>query len=154
VRKIVDPLGHVIDDRTAKFERHQALSEETARVMTEQVLVSVVEKGTGKSAQLAEWQVLGKTGTAQIARKGGGGYEPNAYVSVFMSAAPAHDPALVTLVMVRRPDRRIAYYGSQVAAPVAKEILRISLPYLGVKPDPPELRPKLALAGGTERAHD
>jgi cell division protein FtsI/penicillin-binding protein 2 len=112
--------------------------------MTERVLVAVVEKGTGRAAAMKKWQVLGKTGTAQIARKGGGGYEPNAYLSVFLCAAPARDPAAVVLVMVRKPDRKIGYYGSKVALPSAKIILEKTLAYLDVPPDPPKDASKLA----------
>jgi hypothetical protein len=51
-------------------------------------------------------------------------------------------------VMIRKPNRKIAYYGSAVSAPVVKNILNESLSYLGVPPDPvpPNAKPQLAKA--------
>ena len=63
------------------------------------------------------------------------GYEPGLYLGSFIAAAPASDPRLVVLVMVRRPDPSQAYYGGRVAAPAVGMILTESLAYLAVRPD-------------------
>jgi cell division protein FtsI/penicillin-binding protein 2 len=66
---------------------------------------------------------------------GSPGYEPNAYLASFIAAAPQADPAIAVLVMVRKPNRRIGYYGSQVALPAVRSILEEALPYLNATQD-------------------
>ena len=52
-----------------------------------------------------------------------------------MGAAPARDPQLVALIVIRKPDKSLGYYGGQVAGPVVREILRHGLAYLQIPPD-------------------
>ncbi|MFH1418586.1 MAG: penicillin-binding protein 2 [Planctomycetota bacterium] len=137
IRAVVAADGNVISDFSQPPPAAQILDPTVANIMKERILAAVVDKGTGTKAKLAGYQVFGKTGTAQIARQGGGGYERNAYVSSFIGAAPLHDPQLVVLVSVRRPDRSLGYYGGTVAAPAVRAILAHSLAYLQVPPDRP-----------------
>ncbi|HRX84391.1 MAG TPA: penicillin-binding protein 2 [Phycisphaerae bacterium] len=104
---------------------------EVADFLRTRALVGVVEEG-GEPLDAAPYQMCGKTGTAQVPYRHRRGYEPNAYLSSFMGAAPAEDPELVTLVMVRKPNRAIGYYGRVVAGPVVRDIMRESLLYLEV----------------------
>lgn len=134
VRAIVDPCGEVVEEFTQPQVVRQVIPPDVAEYMTKTVLVAVVNEGTGTKAQLDEYQVLGKTGTAQIARKGGGGFEPGKYTSSFIGAAPASNPAVVVLIMIREP-RGVGYYGGTVAAPPVREVLRRTLAYLQVPPD-------------------
>lgn len=110
---------------------------EIARYMVEDALVSVINhpEGTGKRAASKRWQVFGKTGTAQIARKDGKGYEENAFLASFICGAPAEDPAVVVLVSIRKPNRKLGkgYTGGMVSAPVAKEIIDRTLNYLSAR---------------------
>jgi len=146
VSAIADLDGQVIEDRRPEVDPPQVISAETAATMHE-LLVKTVNEGTGRPSQLAKWQVMGKTGTAQIPRFGGRGYEPNAYLGSFMAAAPASDPSVVALVMIRKPDRRIAYYGGAVAAPTVKVVLEQVLAYMGAPPDKGETaQSRLALS--------
>lgn len=138
---VVDRSGKVIEDRRPEQEFPQVIDPAAAEAI-KQILVKTVNEGTGKPAQLEYWQVLGKTGTAQVPwdpevrrTQGKKGYEPNAYLGSFLAAAPASDPQVVILVMVRKPDRRIGYYGGTVAAPAVKAILQEVLPYLNVPHD-------------------
>ncbi len=138
VRAVVDSEGRLVRDLSGPVVVRRVLPESVARRIGQDILVRVVNEGTGRRAKLAGYQVLGKTGTAQIARDDGPGYEPDAYVSSFVGAAPAEDPAVLVYLNVVRPDRRIAYYGGTVAAPAVGEILAKTLPYLGVPPKEPE----------------
>jgi len=97
------------------------------------VLEQVVQRGTGKSCQLSKWTSFGKTGTAQIA--GRGGYVDGAFTASFIGGAPASGPRAVCLVSVYWPDRHKGYYGSAVAAPYVKKVLEFSLTHLDVPPD-------------------
>ncbi len=134
VRGVIGADGSVKEDRSKPAVVGRVLSEATASKMAEDILVRVVEEGTGRRAKLAGYRVSGKTGTAQIARRGGGGYEPDAYVSSFVGAAPAGDPEVLVYLMVIRPVKRLGYYGGTVAAPAVREILIKTLGYLGVPP--------------------
>jgi cell division protein FtsI/penicillin-binding protein 2 len=120
-----------------------------ARTMTQDVLTAVVEgeHGTARIAKLEGYRVFGKTGTAQVPKMGGRGYDDGKYVASFMAGAPAEDPKVCVLVVVREPDRRLGlgYTGGVVAAPPAREILRRTLPYLGVpEQKTPETETRLA----------
>ena len=135
VKQLLGPDGSVV----ASFEQSEpvrrVVSSEIARYLAKEVLVSVVEEGSGRDVQLAEYQVLGKTGTAKLPYRDRTGYEPGAYLSSFVGAAPASDPQVVALVMVRRPRASLGYYGGKVAGPAVRDILADTLSYLEVPPD-------------------
>lgn len=137
IRAVMDVEGRAISDFTPPPSEIRVLPEEIVHTMKDKILCEVVNRSPPGRAQLTNYQVFGKTGTAQIAKKGGGGYEKNAYVSSFVGGAPARDPKMVVLVAIRRPNKAIGYYGGQVAAPVARDILGHALAYLQVPPDPP-----------------
>ncbi len=132
VAAIVGDDGEILEDHTEAEERRQVLDPAMAKEMTE-ILTSVVTSGTGKACKLSNWQALGKTGTAQIPRinQGRRGYEPNAYLGSFIGGAPASDPSVVVLVMIRHPKKN-GYYGAVVALPAVKEVLEFTLNYLNV----------------------
>ena len=102
---------------------------EVANWVVRQALVNVVKEGTGKSAAMENWQVFGKTGTADIANAG---YGNTFYTSSFAGGAPAEHPKVVVVVLVRKPDKSLGkgYTGGRVAAPVVGEILQKTLTYL------------------------
>lgn len=136
VRAVLANDGSVLADRREPRKVRQVIDDSVSSYMRHSPLTMVVNVGTGTKARLARWQVIGKTGTAQIARHGGGGYEGDAYVASFMCAAPADDPKVSVLVMIHRPKKSIGYYGGTVSAPPAAKILGTTLDYLGVPDDP------------------
>jgi cell division protein FtsI (penicillin-binding protein 3) len=148
VRAVIDPRGEVVQEFTQPQIISQVIPPDIAEFMTKTVLVGVVNEGTGGRAKLDRYQVLGKTGTAQIARKDGRGFLPDAYTGSFLGAVPASDPTLVVLVMIRQPQRSIGYYGGTVAAPAVREVMRRSLAYLGVSPDKAPETPDVRQARG------
>ncbi|MGA9854430.1 MAG: penicillin-binding transpeptidase domain-containing protein [Gammaproteobacteria bacterium] len=101
----------------------------TLRQMLETV---VSNEGTGKLADVAGYHIAGKTGTAHIAENGG--YSNNDYYSVFAGIAPASDPRLVTVVVIRAPSRG-QYYAATVAAPVFARVMSGALRLLDIPPD-------------------
>jgi len=136
VRSILSPEGICLEQHEPEMVR-QVVGSDAAEVMSSRILVETVTAGSGKRAALSKYQVLGKTGTAQVPWPDRRGYEPDAYLASFMAAAPASDPAVCVLVQVRKPNRQIGYYGSVVSAPAAGRILEWTLPYLRVPPDLP-----------------
>jgi cell division protein FtsI (penicillin-binding protein 3) len=145
VRAIVQPDGR----RVQLFEEPEVVGQpvrgQTAKFMVEEVLTGVVDRGTGRKAQVSGYSVFGKTGTAQKQSEHGG-YVHGQYLSSFMAGAPADNPRIVVLVVADNPTKGGGEpFGGKVAAPAVAEILRRSLVYLGVPPD------RTVLAKGKDR---
>jgi len=147
IKAFVDPNGAMIDAHPHKFELGYVVRPEVADWIVTEALTGVVKDGTGQKAKLEQWQVFGKTGTAQLAEVDQKGYVEGAYVASFCGGAPAQDPRVLVLVSVRRPNRKLGkgYTGGAVAAPVAGEILEKTLKYLDVPPEPAADRPQRRL---------
>ncbi len=139
IRTIVQPDGNMVDMRPREPQLGYVIKPEVAKWMVTQAMVAVVEEGTGTKAKLKEWQVFGKSGTAQLAIPGGRGYEEKAYMASFIAGAPAEDPRVIVLVSIRKPNVALkkGYTGGTVAAPVAAAILHKTMHYLeGTRPTP------------------
>jgi penicillin-binding protein A len=84
-----------------------------------EMMVNVVENGTGSNAQIPGVRVAGKTGTAQT-----GNDRPS--VAWFVSFAPAKDPKVAVAVMIE--DAGVAEIsGNALAAPIAKSVMKAVL---------------------------
>ena len=98
----------------------------------------VVEKGgTAPLARMDDWEVAGKTGTAQKADPATGGYSVDKRTASFVGIVPAEAPRLVVLVVIDEPKGDV--FGGLVAAPAFKEIAQEALAHLGVPPSPSKL---------------
>lgn len=94
----------------------QSVSPHTAEVLTE-LMVGVVEDGTGGSAQLPGVDVAAKTGSAQT----GTGTGPHAWFTAF---APADDPQVALAVFVEEGGRDGEQAsGGTTAGPIARAVL-------------------------------
>jgi cell division protein FtsI (penicillin-binding protein 3) len=80
--------------------------------------------GTGEAAQLANWVLAGKTGTA--IRHDGGVYQSGHYNASFAAIFPVSDPQLVVVVKIDDP-RSDKVYGGQTAAPLTRTMLEEAL---------------------------
>ena len=109
-----DSQGHnMIPSAPPSF--HRVLDERVAKLMCGDLLAAVVEKGTARESAIAGYSMSGKTGTPQLSRPGGRGYEPGAYASLFVGIVPTSAPRFVISVVIERPTT--AHYGGTVAAP-------------------------------------
>ena len=142
VRGVVSPDGEVLADYSEPIVRRRVLRPEVADEFRMTALTAVVSpEGTGRKAILPDYQVFGKTATAQIATTSSDdnlegereGYEDNAYMASFICGAPADNPQVAVLVSVCRPKGK-SYYGGAVSAPAAAAILADTLAYLHVPP--------------------
>ena len=119
VTEVRDPSGRVIVTFDPE-EFSRPLSPENAALMTE-MMVAVVQSGTGTAAQIAGITVAGKTGTAQH----GEGADPHAW---FVSFAPAETPEVAVAVIVLDGGSLGGdATGGQVAAPIARAVLEAAL---------------------------
>ncbi len=98
------------------------------------MLVGVVDNGSGRQAQIPGYTVAGKTGTAQVASPGLGGYTDKT-IHTFVGYSPAFDPAFLMLVGLDNP--KGAQFSETTTAPVFRNVGEFILHYMGVKPDKP-----------------
>jgi cell division protein FtsI/penicillin-binding protein 2 len=109
----------------------QPITVQTASTISA-MLVNVVENGHGKRAGVKGYYVAGKTGTAQVPKKDGGGYEANNNIGSFAGYAPVEDPRFVMLVRVNHP--RTVSFAESTAAPAFGTMAQFLLQYYGVAP--------------------
>lgn len=83
-----------------------------------ELLEGVVERGTASNINDATYKIAGKTGTAQILENG---RYTRRYITSFVGYFPADQPEYSAIVLIKNP-KGFAQYGSNVAAPVFKEI--------------------------------
>ena len=103
-------------DRTEPRKLSDAMSPASARKLTD-MMVAVVDAGTGTTAQIPDVKVAGKTGTAQSAPD----RPPYAW---FVSFAPAETPKVAVAVLVQDAGvARDQISGSGLAAPIAKAVM-------------------------------
>lgn len=116
VREVIDAAGGVVQ----RFDPEMlgdAMSQRTATLVKE-MMIAVVESGTGTAAQIPGTRVAGKTGTAQT---GVEGENPHTW---FISFAPAAAPKIAVAVIVENGGS----FGSEatggaVAAPIARQVI-------------------------------
>jgi cell division protein FtsI (penicillin-binding protein 3) len=139
VRAMVDNEGKITKLKKPEVANVGfVIKPEVARWIVSDALVGVVNEkkngGTGWRANLKKWQVFGKTGTANIAKANERGYSDQHYVASFVAGAPAEDPAVVVLVSIRKPNKKLGkgYTGGAVASPVAAKVIEKTLTYLKV----------------------
>jgi membrane peptidoglycan carboxypeptidase len=118
-------LGRAIDGATA--------ADVTA------IMEAVVERGTGRSAQIDGYTIAGKTGTAQ--KVVNGRYSNTDYNVSFVGFVPSRKPVFTIVVVVDSP-HKVPPYGATVAAPIFKRIATAAMRQYGV---PPSINPAPAL---------
>jgi penicillin-binding protein A len=108
----------------------EVTSKKTAATVRD-LMIGVVNEGTGVAAALPGIQVAGKTGTAELGPEalapgqelGPGEEAPQELDAWFTAFAPANDPKLAVAVMVVDSQGD----GGEVAAPIARQVLATGL---------------------------
>jgi penicillin-binding protein A len=119
VSEIRDPSGQVVQTFGPEVFEHPLSGQ--ASIQETQMMVNVVQSGTGTAAQIPGIEVAGKTGTAQH----GTGLPPHAW---FVCFAPAQNPRLVVAVIVLDGGSLGSEAtGGRVAAPIAKAVMEAAL---------------------------
>jgi peptidoglycan glycosyltransferase len=118
VDQLVGPDLRIVD-QTKPAQLHRAVSPQVAAELT-QMMESVVQHGTGTSAQIPGVAVAGKTGTAQNAT----GAAPHAW---FVAFAPAVQPTIAIAVLVENGGGNSDATGGAIAAPIAKAVIQAEL---------------------------
>jgi len=111
---------------TQPTEVRRVISERSAMLLSG-MLVNVIDKGHAKLAAVPGYYIAGKTGTAQVA--GRGGYI-NRTMHSFAGFAPVDDPKFVALVMLDNPVN--SPWADSSAAPTFQQIASFILNYYQV----------------------
>jgi len=112
VDRIIGHDGSVVS-RTRASTLGRAIKPETAAELN-QMMVSVVQAGTGTAAQIPGIEVAGKTGTAETGVN-------KVYTAWFVSFAPANNPQVAVAVVL---EKQLNGFGGAVSAPIAKQIMQ------------------------------
>lgn len=119
--QVEDAAGNCIEKFS--YEQDQVICSPGTSEKMRYLLEKVVSEGGGKKAYIEGYNIGGKTATSQTLPR-----SANRYISSFLGFAPADDPQVLVLVIIRNPSG--VYYGGTIAAPVTKEIFENILPYL------------------------
>lgn len=132
---VVDGVRREADPSTS----HRVIKTGTSDALT-QMLAQAVQDGTGENAQIAGYQVAGKTGTAKKLDENG--RYANRYVASFIGFLPASAPRVVVAAILDEPR---TVYGGVAAAPLFQEVARYAIQRLGIEPAAPVGPPISAL---------
>jgi penicillin-binding protein 2B len=113
----------------------QTVTTDTAKqtsLYLEQVVANQ-ETGTGKKAYMNGYRIAGKTGTAQVVDPLTKKYKTDSWLISFVGYAPVEDPQILIAIVADEPDIGGNYHrGSEVWAPVFRDIMSQSLRYMGI----------------------
>lgn len=116
--KEIQKNGKAVQNFSSEIIIPSICSQNTLDIIQD-MLLGVVEKGTGAAVQSPAVRIAGKTGTAQIAS--GGVYRTSGHQVSFCGYFPADEPKYSCIVVIRRP--RIGYpSGGTMSGGVVKSI--------------------------------
>jgi cell division protein FtsI (penicillin-binding protein 3) len=121
VKEVRDAQGSLVFRHERRVVR-RVLTDESARIMRD-LLASVVDSGTAMSAELATFDVAGKSGTAR--RGENGVYLAGKYNATFAGMFPAQAPQYVLVARIIDPSG--TYYGGIVSGTLVNGILQAAL---------------------------
>ncbi len=136
IDKVVDAETGAIIKEHKPIEKGQPISAETAKQVRETLATTVTsEKGTAQKFASKEYDVAGKTGTAQIPNPAGGYYwGKDDFLYSFLGMAPEKDPKLIMYIAVKKPHLGITEFGSEPTSQVFNTVMESSLKYMNIKP--------------------
>jgi cell division protein FtsI (penicillin-binding protein 3) len=133
--------SYVTGPRTGLVIPSRVVSETTSAKIRD-VMRRTVVVGTGKRAEVPGYEVGGKTGTAELATKGG--YAEKNVIASFLAAFPMRAPRYLVFVMLNEPapgqDTGGEITAGLNAAPIAGRIIARTAPLLGVMPVSADIR--------------
>lgn len=129
--KKVLPNGDLEEIRKNNAQE-RIMSEETADTVAN-MMIGVVEGGSGYLTRMPGYKIAGKTGTAQVPKANGQGYEENKNIGSFIGFAPVNDPKFIMLVRVDYPQTNT--YAERSAVPAFAEVAKQLFSYYQVPPE-------------------
>lgn len=111
----------------------QIISPETSAKLIN-MMIKVVESGSGRRAGVSGYTVAGKTGTAQVPDLKMGGYKDE-YIHTFIGFAPAYDPKFIVLIKLDNP--KGVRFAESTVVPVFNDLAKFIFSYYQIPPDKP-----------------
>ena len=111
----------------------QIISSDTS-VKLINMMIKVVENGSGRRAGVPNYTVAGKTGTAQVPDLKKGGYKDE-YIHTFVGFAPAYDPKFIALIKLDNP--KGVRFAESTVVPAFSDLAKFIFSYLEIPPDKP-----------------
>lgn len=130
VNRLEDRAGNIVAQYGPQTV-HRVVSSEANRAMVQALKTVVSKEGTAPKAQLDNYTVAGKTGTAQKVENGT--YVRGKYISSFIGFFPADKPELLIAITLDQPQG--LHYGGLTAAPVFHNVAERAASYLNIPPD-------------------
>lgn len=130
VEKVVDGSGNEFKKEPEVVR--QVVSASTAEKLTK-MLISVVRSGYENRAGVKNYFVAGKTGTAQIPKSDGRGYDPDRVIHTFVGYAPAFNPRFLVLLQLNEPKGN--RFAANTLTPAFHDLAEYILNYYEVPPD-------------------
>lgn len=121
--KIADKIYQNGSFKEIQQHKKEKILSKNANDIVKNILITTIEKGTGRKAFTKGLVVGGKTGTARIAERGG--YTSNRYNASFFGFANDDKNAYTIGVLVRNPTKPYSYYAAQSALPIFKDTIDI-----------------------------
>lgn len=115
-----------------KVVKENVLSEKTVKQIKDMMRTVVGPEGSGYQAIIDGYDIAGKTGTAEIA-KPGGGYYKDREIGSFFGFTPTDKPEYVIMVRVDNP-KQPDVFGSRAAVGVFADMNKWLIDYYGVAP--------------------
>jgi len=133
--RLIDQV--ILPDQTAKKQAPRlvnghVISRQTAADLTN-MMIQVVQHGSGYAAKIKGYQVAGKTGTAQIPDPKGG-YFADQNIGSFVGLAPVDHPRFVMMVRINQPRISGNQFAESTTVPVFAQIAGWLLAYYQVPP--------------------
>lgn len=134
IDKIIDPDTNEIIYKAKVIDKGQVVKEETIEKMKE-LMDGVINNpiGTGYRYHIEGYDIIGKTGTAQIPNVEKGGYYTgyNDYIYSFAGMFPKDDPKIIIFSIYKRPN----VTSSSGLAETTKEVIINTAEYLEIFPN-------------------
>ena len=120
----IESFGQSPDQTFGKIILNPSICSKSTVDKVKKMMSNVVDKkwGTAHNIKDKDLSLAGKTGTSQV------DYNKKdsevQYRATFVGYFPAEDPKYSCIVVIHKPDKKLGYYGSTVAAPVFKKIAK------------------------------
>jgi cell division protein FtsI/penicillin-binding protein 2 len=131
IDRVISPDGKLTKNKPSVIRNSVISTQTSAKLAT--MLEQVVLKGSGWPTRMKGYNIAGKTGTAQVPKPDGSGYEEKKNIGSFVGFAPVEDPKFVMLVRVNYP--QVDGFAEKTAVPAFGEVARQLMMYYQIPPN-------------------
>lgn len=130
IQKEILPNGEAKETKPVVL-RDNVMSSQSAAQLAE-MMEQVVQHGSGWPTRMKGYRIAGKTGTAQVPRADGKGYDEKKNIGSFVGFAPVEDPKFVMLVRVDYP--KVEGFAEKTAVPTFADVAKQLFMYYQIPP--------------------